>query len=73
MADDLYGGYAPATLFLNNQEVYLQTETDAKKHRFFCAYFSPSGLKVCSLNAMQFPPMRFATLWERIALTYISS
>ena len=26
MADDLYGGYAPATPFLNNQEVYRQSE-----------------------------------------------
>ena len=25
MADDLYGGYAPATPFLNNQEVYRQS------------------------------------------------
>ena len=26
MADDLYGGYAPATPFLYNQEVYRQSE-----------------------------------------------
>ena len=27
MADDLYGGYAPATPFSENTKVYLQTET----------------------------------------------
>ena len=27
MADDLYGGYAPATPFLYNQEVYRQSKT----------------------------------------------
>jgi len=27
MADDLYGGFAPATPFLNKQEVYRQTES----------------------------------------------
>ena len=29
MADDLYGGSAPATPFLNKQEVYRQTEASA--------------------------------------------
>ena len=28
MADDLYGGFAPATPFLNKQEVYRQTEAE---------------------------------------------
>ena len=30
MADDMYGGYTPATPFLYNQEVYRQSEATVK-------------------------------------------
>jgi len=39
MADDLYGGYAPATPFLYNQEVYRQSD---RRHslRFLFVYIA---------------------------------
>ena len=37
MADDLYGGYAPATPFLNNQEVYRQSVQPERAVLFYPA------------------------------------
>ena len=40
MADDLYGDFAPATPFLNKQEVFRQTKKSMRfKHRFFIKLF----------------------------------
>ena len=39
MADDLYGGFAPATPIFNNQEVYRQTVRTVKSSPYFFALF----------------------------------
>ena len=46
MADDLYGGYAPATPFLYNQEVYRQSETPLKRAGSALCWFYLSFLSI---------------------------
>ena len=47
MADDLYGGYAPATPFLYNQEVYRQSETALR-------FYTQGGLAIQKFSVMLF-------------------
>ena len=40
MADDLYGGFAPATPFSENTKVYRQTEIRTSKRGAYCFIFT---------------------------------
>ena len=50
MADDLYGGYAPATPFSENTKVYRQSEIRTSKRGAYCVLYS---LLHCRFQALQ--------------------
>ena len=54
MADDLYGGYAPATPFLNNQEVYRQSRRNSPTFFIFPIDKSPISVYTVYITHKQF-------------------
>ena len=54
MADDLYGGYAPATPFLNNQEVYRQSRRNSPTFFIFPIDKSPVSVYTVYITHKQF-------------------
>ena len=54
MADDLYGGYAPATPFLNNQEVYRQSKRNSPTFFIFPIDKSPVSVYTVYITHKQF-------------------
>ena|GEM_PF-5462059 len=60
MADDLYGGYAPATPFSENTKVYRQSEIRTSKRGAYCFIFTFT-LPLSSVSV--FLLHRAAALW----------
>ena len=54
MADDLYGGSAPATPFLNNQEVYRQSRRNSPTFFIFPIDKSPISVYTVYITHKQF-------------------
>ena len=54
MDDDLYGGYAPATPFLNNQEVYRQSRRNSPTFFIFPIDKSPVSVYTVYITHKQF-------------------
>ena len=60
MADDLYGGYAPATPFSENTKVYRQSEIRTSKRGAYCFIFT---FTLPLSSASVFLLHRAAALW----------